>query len=931
MILGSLHKIVYISLSQVMGLAEIGILGAFATARKPLSIVFSGFMGVLLLCSVPVFPQTNMIIYDGFTGIHEVSYRNDTAIVSTLIPKSPADRAGIRLGDQIIAINDSVVSGKGMNRRGLNQLLLDRSGSALELSIKRGGELLSFGLLREPYLYQIDSYDYEYLVDSLGQWDVDHIVSSSLDSLFQDPLITKITVHSVEEGSPAERNGILPGDQIISLADEVDKDNSYHVSYQRLKTISPDTSVSILRDSSMIYFLLLEPSLQGDFMGIRSQFEEDFSHPCVWLKITTDNRLSDNRTYLFNIPEMSGKDSLNFYYTLPTGELVEKKSGILVPVRERDYVYKNWHAVKVPLVKGEKQTLYLRIKSGSNVASPHLQIYAYDTLVTYDRYERMVLYGFLISMLIISAFFLVLFAVMRARQYLYFALYVGSLVLFLFVTDGYLDEYFWKENNFFLKFLEKFQPYIMSWISIFFMLFGIAYLELRKRLRPWYLFSVVVLSLTGTRILLVIIEAIFNFSYPDFIENIFTIIWIFTVGVLPLFIMVPPAIIRIRNGWRPAWYFLAANLVLIPLIYVTLYSSLYNTTVITIYESIFSRLFITSGMYMAAIFQVLIFSFGIARKMRLDEIERAQIQAQIIDQLKENEKLKDKVNLELEQKVAERTQEISEQKKEITDSIDYAQRIQLAVLPGKDYLQRILPEHFVFYRPKDVVSGDFYWIKEEKESLIIVAADCTGHGVPGAFMSMLGITLLDEQLGKIRLDAPGEMLDTLRSKLKNMLVQQGHAEEQKDGMDMAVAILNKKEKVLHFAGAQNPLYLVRKGSNVMEMESVLEDPSSMNGYQLFEIKGDRQPIGFHWEETRFTSHRIGLQNGDAFYVFTDGFIDQFGGEKRKKFKSSRFKELLLSCQEESMDRQKQILAKAYDSWRGDIEQIDDVCVIGIRI
>ena len=906
--------------------------GAYVRGRKCQSRILSGFLGIMLmLLAVPVFSQVNMIIYDGFTGIHQVSFRNDTAIVSTLIPDSPAHKAGVRLGDQIMSINHSAVSGAGMNRRELDQLLLGPSGSALELRIQRDGEQLSFSFRRETYLYQIDSYNYEYLVDSLEQWDLQDITTGSLDSLFQDPLITKITVHSVEEGSPAERNGILPGDQIISLAEEVDKDNSYHVSYERLKAISPDTSVSILRDSSLIYFLLLEPSLQGDFMGIRSQFEEDFSHPCVWLKITTDNRLSEDRTYLFNIPELSGKDYLNFYYRLPTGELVEKKSGILVPVQERDYVYKNWHAVKLPLLKGEKQTFYLRIKSKTSVSSPHMQIYAYDTMVTYDRYERMVLYGFLISMLVISAFFLLLFAVMRARQYLYFALYVGSLVLFLFVTDGYLDEYFWKENNFFLKFLEKFQPYIMSWISIFFMLFGIAYLELRKLLRPWYLFAAVVLSLTGTRILLVIIEAIFNFSYPEFIENIFTVIWIFTVGVLPLFIMIPPAIIRIRNGWKPAWYFLAANLVLIPLIYVTLYFSLYNTTVIAIYESIFVRLFITSGMYMAAILQVLIFSFGIARKMRLDEIERAEIQAEIIHQLKENEKLKDKVNLELEQKVAERTREISEQKKEITDSIDYAQRIQLAVLPGEDYLGRILPEHFVFYRPKDVVSGDFYWIKEEKESVVIVAADCTGHGVPGAFMSMLGITLLDEQLGQMKLDAPGEILDSLRSKVKNMLVQQGHAEEQKDGMDMAVAILNKKQRTLHFAGAQNPLYLLRKDGGAKEMEAGLEEPLSKNGFQLYEIKGDRQPIGFHWEETSFKSHRIALRDGDTFYVFTDGFIDQFGGEKRKKFKSSRFKELLLSLQEESMDRQKQILAQAYDSWRGEIEQIDDVCVIGIRV
>jgi serine phosphatase RsbU (regulator of sigma subunit) len=666
-------------------------------------------------------------------------------------------------------------------------------------------------------------------------------------------------------------------------------------------------------------------------MGIKSQFEKDFSSSCVWLKISTDNRLAADRSYLFNVPELKRKDSLIFYYTLPSGELVEKKSGMLIPVDERDFVYKNWHAVKVFLNKEKKQTFYLRLKARESVGEPYLQIYAQDTIVNFDRFERMVLIGFLFTMLVISAFFLLLFAVMKGRQYLYFALYVGSLVVFLFITDGYLQEYFWKENNFFLKFLEKFQPYIMSWISIFFLLFGIAYLELRKVLKFWYNIVVIVLSLTSIRILLVILEAIFNFSYPAFIENTFTILWIITVGILPLFILIPPAITRIRNGFRPAWYFLGANLVLIPLIYVTLYASLYSGTVISIYESIISRLFISSGMHLAAILQVLIFSFGIARKMKLDEIERAQIQAQIIEQLKENERLKDQANLELEQKVEERTREISEQKREITDSIDYAQRIQLAVLPGEDELEQIMPEHFVFFLPKDVVSGDFYWIKKVKDSVIIVAADCTGHGVPGAFMSMLGITLLDEQLGKARLDSPGEILDNLRTKVKEMLVQKGQAEEQKDGMDMAIAVLHKDKKELLFAGAHNPLYLIRNSSQTSGPLPGKEVSLIHNGSTLYEFKGDRQPIGFHPEESKFTNHRISLLEQDTIYIFTDGFIDQFGGEQRKKFKSSRFKELLLSIQIESMDKQKQLLGEAFESWRGENEQIDDVCIIGFRI
>jgi serine phosphatase RsbU (regulator of sigma subunit) len=659
------------------------------------------------------------------------------------------------------------------------------------------------------------------------------------------------------------------------------------------------------------------------------------------------------------VPGITGKDSLNFFYALPSGEIVEKKAGILFPVQDRDFVYKSWHAVKLDLFKGERQSFYLRWKSDKPLEAPQLQVYAHQTIERYDRFERMVFISFLFTMLVISAFYLLLFAILKGRQYLFFALYIGSVAIFLFITDGYLGEYFWKENNFFLKFLEKYQPYIMSWVSVFFLMFGVAYLELRKKLKDWYRAILIVIILTFVRIFMVLIETIFNFTYPDFIEGVFRLVWVITVGIIPFFILIVPAIIRIKQGFRPAWFFLVANLVLIPLIYITTYYSISSTTVLSVYESIFGRIIISSGMHAAAILQVLIFSFGIIRKMRLDEVEAKRAQDQVIEQLKINESLKDKVNRELEQKVQERTREINEQKeeiesqrdeieaqrdtvamqrdlvsaqkKEITDSIDYAQRIQQALLPSHDYLEKIMPEYFVLYKPKDVVSGDFYWIREVQERLVIVAADCTGHGVPGAFMSMLGITLLDDEFGKDQIDNPGEILDKLRSRLKKMLVQSGQAEEQKDGIDMALAIIDKKSKELQFAGANNPLYLIRNSKQVSESEPGLKAKLQGHGSHLFEWKGDRQPIGVHWEENPFSTHRIKLKDQDTVYVFTDGFIDQFGGERRKKFKSKRLKELLLSIQKGSMPDQQKQLEKTFENWRKEVEQIDDVCILGVRI
>jgi serine phosphatase RsbU (regulator of sigma subunit)/Tfp pilus assembly protein PilF len=276
-------------------------------------------------------------------------------------------------------------------------------------------------------------------------------------------------------------------------------------------------------------------------------------------------------------------------------------------------------------------------------------------------------------------------------------------------------------------------------------------------------------------------------------------------------------------------------------------------------------------------------------------------------------------------------EKINMQKQLITDSITYAQRIQSAILPSREVMDELLPEHFVLYRPKDIVSGDFYWIKEVQDHLVIVGADCTGHGVPGAFMSMLGITMFNDLIGDRCFDAPGAILDRLRDNVKEMLVQQGNTDEQKDGMDLAIAVYNRTTREIHFSGANNPLYIIRKKEQAPQED--LEPFASVdNGdFRLFELKGDKQPIGTHWEENPFRTTSVKLMQEDAFYMFSDGYIDQYGGENRKKFKSMNFKKLLLSVQSESMEMQRQTLEQTFDQWKGPHEQIDDLIVLGVRI
>jgi len=288
-------------------------------------------------------------------------------------------------------------------------------------------------------------------------------------------------------------------------------------------------------------------------------------------------------------------------------------------------------------------------------------------------------------------------------------------------------------------------------------------------------------------------------------------------------------------------------------------------------------------------------------------------------------------NVRAEEKIRKQHLEVLQQKQAITDSISYARRIQKASLPSPPYLDNILSDYFTIYKPKDIISGDFYWVREIEGFRVIVVADSTGHGVPGALMSMLGVTLLNEQFRTFGIRQPDVILRHLRNKVKDILAQEESANDQKDGMDMAIVIIDQEKRECQFAGANRPLFLFRKKAQIAVEETIPYSSLENDEYELFSIKGDKQPIGVHWEETEFTNHVIKLQEHDCLYIFTDGFVDQYGGEKRKKFKTRNFKKLLLSVQAESMKNQKTLIEDAFEEWRGSHEQIDDVCVIGVRV
>ncbi len=263
--------------------------------------------------------------------------------------------------------------------------------------------------------------------------------------------------------------------------------------------------------------------------------------------------------------------------------------------------------------------------------------------------------------------------------------------------------------------------------------------------------------------------------------------------------------------------------------------------------------------------------------------------------------------------IVEQKEEIEEKNREITDSIHYASRIQSAVLPPGDYISEILPARFILYLPRDIVSGDFYWITKSNGKIITVAADCTGHGVPGAFMSMLGIAFLNEIVSK-QLDLhANDILNQLRVQVIKSLRQTGKEGESKDGMDIALCLIDLENMQLEFAGANNSLFLIRDE-------------------KLEVFKPDKMPIGIHQRASEpFTLHQMNLKRGDLLYTFSDGFVDQFGGPKGKKFMITRFKELLHQIHQKDMEEQKEILINTFIDWKGNAAQIDDVLVMGVKI
>ena len=301
----------------------------------------------------------------------------------------------------------------------------------------------------------------------------------------------------------------------------------------------------------------------------------------------------------------------------------------------------------------------------------------------------------------------------------------------------------------------------------------------------------------------------------------------------------------------------------------------------------------------------------ILEKQKLEGI----VESRTLEITEANEELKqqsEELKSQNEEITTQRDQ-LDAQHQDITDSILYAKRIQGAVLPRLEYIDEILPENFILFKPRNVVSGDFYWVRQVNQYIIIAVADCTGHGVPGAIMSMLGVSFINEIIQNKEITQTNQALNELRKQVKQALRQTGKKGEADDGMDMALCALDTKTNTLQYSGANSSLYLIQNG-------------------EFTEIKPDKMPIGYYPnEKPSFVNHEIQLKNNDIFYLFSDGFADQLGGKKALKYKVSNFQKTLFENHNKPMVIQKEILESELQSWKNGYGQTDDILVMGVRV
>lgn len=625
----------------------------------------------------------------------------------------------------------------------------------------------------------------------------------------------------------------------------------------------------------------------------------EFTTSNYWVKFNIHYKGSQAREFFIRAARPI-TNLAELYVPDTNGTYLVKKSGDGIKFSEKDVPHRNT-VFQIRLYPQTESELYLLLGSDGEVINLPLEIITPATFRERDYREQYfigIYYGMLLFVFLLYFYF---FLVLRQKVFFYYVFYVLNIALLQFSLDGLSAQYFFSNNTWFANHIVLFSA---SMTLFFVTKYAKDFLETEihfPKLTIYVYNSIIILAFIFF-VMTMFTGFIYELVFPlvNIVSLLATIVILFTVflrhrkgaPVSPLFTI---AFIFLTLG---AIVFILNNLSLIP-----------------------NNFFTENGLKLGNGLEVIFLSFSMVQRFRQLQLEKEKAQAETLKQLEEKNRLKDEINIELEKQVRERTAEIVAQKeiieaknKDITDSIIYTRKIQDAVLAPIASLKNYFPDSFIYYQPKDIVSGDFYWFGKRGEKIVVAAADCTGHGVPGAFMAMLGNTLLNEIVNEKGIMVPSVVLELLRAGIINALKQDKERSDTKDGMDIALICFDKLNNTLEYAGAKNPLYIIRNN-------------------ELNEIKADRFPVGVYSKDElqQFRNHSQKVQTNDCIYIFTDGIADQFGGAEEKKFKYARLRELLLKICPLEMSAQKNNLQDVFENWKNGFEQVDDVLVIGIRI
>ncbi len=685
---------------------------------------------------------------------------------------------------------------------------------------------------------------------------------------------------------------------------------------QEINIVIPPNIENFLSVASQAYFLedkkgtitidsLLNNPEKYFFKRLqKSKTDLGFTHDYYWVKFNVVNTANVEQPFYLEtarpVTNTAELYQINFQnnYTL-------YHSGDEIPFADKQVQHRNT-MFRLVLEPMKVNTFYLKLGSDGEVLNISLKLWTPDGLQKNDYKEQYVFglyYGIMIFVSLIYFFF---YFALNEKSFIFYVLYVFGIGLLQFSLDGYSAQYLFSQN----VWLANRIVLISASFGLFFLLQYVrSFLNTRNRIPKLDVFFKALICLDVLFFVFVLTNGfLYQISFP-------LINFLSLVGLLSVFVAIVLIIIKkihVCNYFISAFVFLMIGLVIF---------ILNNLNIIP------SSFFTENGMKMGTGLEVVFLSFSMANKFGELQKAKEKAQAETLEKLVEVNKLKDEINTGLEIQVEERTKEIKQQNliieeknKDITDSINYAKRIQDSIFPSEEEINIFLKDWFVFFQPKDIVSGDFYFVEKIKnnngtEVIGVAVADCTGHGVPGAFMSMLGTNILRQSLNETSVNSPGDALDYLNENL-NISLRQNSDRQVRDGMDIGFAVIDLLNMKLYFAGANNPCWIIRK---------------SGNAYELNEIKANKQPIGFFENAQSFTNHQIDLQKDDCIYLFSDGYSDQFGGELGKKFKRKNLENKLIEIAHLPMKEQKKIIAQTFYQWKGEYSQTDDVCVIGIKV